>query len=126
MALTGRYPTEVRAKAIAAVDQRRLQDPRDRTIFREIAQEFDVGEQSLRLWVKHYDAQRLDDLASLPGSRGDKAQRSQAPADGRNHVEQDLETMRRQIQKLQAENDILKRAFVMFSAEWGKPRQSED
>ncbi|MFL9901361.1 hypothetical protein PQR71_24935 [Paraburkholderia fungorum] len=126
MALTGRYPAEVRAKAIAAVDQRRLQDPRDRTIFREIAQEFDVGEQSLRLWVKHYDAQRLDDEASSPGSKVDKVQRSQAPADGRNDVERESENLRRQVQKLQAENDILKRAFVMFSAEWGKPRQCGD
>lgn len=88
------------------VDQRRIKNPRDRTIFREVAERFAVGEQSLRLWVRQHDSERL---------RGQKDAGPQS-----NSSTAELEALRRKIEKLQAENDVLKRAFVAFSSEWSK------
>lgn len=89
------------------VDRRRLKNPRDRTIFREVAERFEVGEQSLRLWVRDHDVEKLGGKsAATPQS---------------NDVAAELEALRRKIQKLQTENDVLKRAFVAFSSEWSKP-----
>lgn len=119
MTLIARYPTDVREKAVEAVDRRRALNPRDRTIFREVAQEFDVGEQSLRLWVKRRDAERLhlDEEAKASPA---------APQAEAASIEQELDSMRRQIQKLRVENDILKRAFVMFSTEWTKSESAKE
>jgi len=94
------------------VDRRRIRNPRDRTIFREVARKFNVGEQSLRLWVRQFDAERLGDE---PASKPSKANGHRLES-----VEGELESLRRKIQKLQAENDVLKRAFVVFSSEWSK------
>jgi transposase-like protein len=111
--LNRKYPESIREKAVAMVDRRRLRNPRDRTIFREVAQHFNVGEQSLRLWVRQFDAERLDNgHKSVPA----KTNGRQVPE----NVEAELESLRRKIKKLQAENDVLKRAFVVFSTEWSK------
>lgn len=124
MTLNGRYPADVRKKAIDAVDQRRLRNPRDRTIFREVAQEFGVGEQSLRLWVKSLDARRLEAQHTASADLPDAVRLPEGASAAL--VEQELDSMRRQIQKLRAENDILKRAFVMFSTEWSKHEPGKD
>lgn len=107
---SARYTASVKDLAAAEVDRRRLQNPRDRTIYREVARQFGVGEQSLRLWVKKRDAERLDaDAAtSAPGEVMSPEQ-----------MHSELQLLRRQIQKLRTENEVLKRAFVVFSSEWG-------
>ena len=91
------------------VDRRRTKNPRDRTIFREVAKQLEVGEQSLRLWVRHYDSERL-------GTRSKPAHGKPLP----DTVTAELDALHRRIEKLQAENDVLKRAFVAFSSEWSK------
>ncbi|QCJ01170.1 hypothetical protein [Agrobacterium larrymoorei] len=112
-----RYPGDVRLKAMAAVDMRRLKKPTDRTIFREVAEEFGIGEQSLRLWVKKHDADsRKGAVEELP--RDDTAPRDDELAAAT--LEAEVRTLRRKVEKLQAENDVLKRAFVVFSSEWEK------
>lgn len=93
------------------VDRRRTKNPRDRTIFREVAEQFAVGEQSLRLWVRHYDSERLG-----THSKSVKTYAKPLP----DNVTAELEALHRKIEKLQAENDVLKRAFVAFSSEWTK------
>lgn len=115
-----RYPDDVRSRAVAAVDERRLKDPFDRTIFRQVADEFGIGEQSLRLWVKKHDADsRKSPAAETHASHaatGDQPKRPMTPA----QLEAEVRTLRKKVEKLQAENDILKRAFVVFSSEWEK------
>lgn len=112
-----RYPGDVRSKAIAAVDMRRLRKPTDRTIFREVAAEFGIGEQSLRLWVKKHDADsRKVAVEELP--QDDAYPRDEELAAAK--LEAEVRKLRRKVEKLQAENDVLKRAFVVFSSEWEK------
>lgn len=112
-----RYPDDVRSKAVAAVDERRLRKPTDRTIFREVAETFGIGEQSLRLWVKKRDDEnrKVDGqeqaFAAMQRDAGEFASAS---------LEAEVKRLRRKVEKLQAENDVLKRAFVVFSSEWEK------
>ncbi len=117
--LAKRYPEDVRSRAIAAVGDRRVRNPMDRTIFREVADEYDIGEQSLRLWVKKHDADNraapgvrrgaVDDAVDNPPAKMTQAQ-----------LEAEVINLRKKVEKLQAENDVLKRAFVVFSSEWEK------
>lgn len=107
---SARYTSSVKDLAVTEVDRRRLENPRDRTIYREVARRFGVGEQSLRLWVKKMDAERLD---------SDVAPAGPGEAMSPEHMKSELQLLRRQIQKLRTENEVLKRAFVVFSSEWG-------
>lgn len=98
---------------MAVVEQRRLSNPRDRTIFREVAEQFNVGEQSLRLWARHHDSLRIEETEASGATKVNGHENPES-------VEAELERLRRRIQKLQAENDVLKKAFVVFSSEWSK------
>lgn len=118
MTLVSRYPNKVRAAAVADVDRRRLRNPRDRTIFREVAEKFAVGEQSLRLWVKKKDDERRATSHEKSEREGRKALSSSSASQAQ--LEAELNRMRKQVERLKAENDVLKRAFVVFSAEWGE------
>lgn len=118
MTLDNRYPNKTRDAAVAAVDQRRLRNPRDRTIFREVAEKFAVGEQSLRLWVKKNDDQRLSKTDT--SGKGRQRASKQAASLSQDQLQSEIGRMRKQIERLKAENDVLKRAFVVFSAEWGE------
>ncbi|RJG46286.1 transposase [Mesorhizobium sp. DCY119] len=106
-----KYSDQQRAAAVAMVDQRRVADPRDHTIFREVAQQSGVGEQSLRLWVRAADEKRLEQRGGLEPNRKPRSE---------DELVQELNALRRKIQKLQAENEVLKRAFVAFSSDWTK------
>lgn len=121
VALFGRYPDRLKEEAIAAVEARRLRNPRDRTIYREVADKFAVGEQSLRLWVKKNDADRFknpDETGSSSGRvSGNSKEALQVTS---KEIQIEFEKMRKQIEKLKAENEVLKRAFVVFSSEWGE------
>lgn len=108
---SARYNSSVKTLAVAEVERRRFRNPRDRTIYREVARHFDVGEQSLRLWVKKKDAERLADADNAAPAAGE----AMSPE----RMQSELQLLRRQIQKLRTENDVLKRAFVVFSSEWG-------
>lgn len=119
MTLLRRYPEGIRGEAVAAVEERRLRNPRDRTIYREVAGQFNVGEQSLRLWVKKYDAERRR-AASAAEKADDSATATSSEVMSTERLEAELAAMRRKIEKLQAENEVLKRAFVVFSSEWSK------
>lgn len=107
---SARYGAAVKDLAVSEVERRRLLNPRDRTVYREVARQFGVGEQSLRLWMKKRDAERLEAAEPAAGS-GDVMSPEQ--------MHSELQALRRQIQKLRTENDVLKRAFVVFSSEWG-------
>ena len=114
---SARYSEDLRIRAIEAVNQRRLRNPRDRSIYREIADELGVGEQSLRLWVKKNDQLHVDARIDLQHSDGDA--RALGDLD-QIQMETELKRLRRQLEKLQEENALLKKAFVVFSSEWSK------
>lgn len=89
----------------------------------------------MRLWVKRYDAERLAVRAAsvnggqLAANVDTPGSNEHSPAAAGSHdplLERELDSMRRQLQKLQAENDVLKRAFIMFSSEWSKQPPSKD
>ncbi len=77
-----------------------------------------MGEQSLRLWVKKSDAERLEHRQALGGSTNHEEGSQEGRLISPRQFEVELDKMRRQIQKLKAENEVLKRAFVVFSSEW--------
>lgn len=108
-----RYDDNLKVLSVAEVERRRLRNPRDRTIYREVARQFGVGEQSLRLWVKKRDAGRLE---------GDVTPDVESEAPSPEQMQSELQSLRRQIQKLRTENDVLKRAFVVFSGEWAREK----
>lgn len=110
---SARYDAAVKELAVSEVERRRLSNPRDRTIYREVAGQFGVGEQSLRLWVKKKDAERLE-ADTPPASPRDVMSPEQ--------MRSELHALRRQIQKLRTENEVLKQAFVVFSSEWGREK----
>lgn len=89
----------------------------------------------MRLWVKRHDAERLAPRATsvngaqpAPETKTPVTDAPPLPTIGPHapSLVRELDNMRRQIQKLQAENDVLKRAFVMFSSEWAKQAPSQD
>jgi transposase len=116
---TRRYGEDVRSSAIAAVDERRIKNPMDRTIYREVADEFNIGEQSLRLWVKKHDA---ENRVAMPRGGGTPDDPVELPTKNLAHAQLEAEvvSLRKRVEKLQAENEVLKRAFVVFSSEWEK------
>ncbi len=106
-----KYSDEQRDAAVAMVEKRRLANPRDRAIYREVARHCAVGEQSLRLWVRARDEERS---GADKGRFVDENMMSDAD------LRAELGNLRRKIQKLQSENEVLKRAFVAFSSDWSK------
>jgi transposase len=116
--ISARYNASVKELAVAEVDRRRLQNPRDRSIYREVAREVGVGEQSLRLWVKKKDAAQFHENVSGAAA----VERGHGEPMSPEQMKSELQLLRRQIQKLRTENDVLKRAFVVFSSEWGSEK----
>jgi len=50
-----KYTPETRDASLARIVERRLAEPGNRAIIRETAEEFQVGEQSLRGWIRVYE-----------------------------------------------------------------------
>ncbi|MGW5866498.1 hypothetical protein ACWFRJ_30430 [Streptomyces sp. NPDC055239] len=67
MVFDKKYSDEVRQLAVERVRQRRLVEPENRSIVREVAEEFEVGPQSLRKWLIRYDDGSYD-YDSAPAS----------------------------------------------------------
>jgi len=106
-----KYSGETRAAAIARVIERRTQEPTNRSVIREVAEEFEIGEQSLRQWVS-----RLDDGVFSYRSR--PAATTSEPT-----AQQRIAELEEQVRTLTEENEVLKRASSIFAAEltkrWG-------
>ncbi|MFD6291664.1 hypothetical protein [Streptomyces sp. NPDC060205] len=69
MVFDKKYGDEVRQRAVERVRQRRLAEPENRSIVREVAEEFEVGPQSLRKWLTRYDDGSYDyDSAPAPAA----------------------------------------------------------
>lgn len=50
-----KYSDEIREQSLGRVLERRASEPGDRSIIRETAAEFGVGEQSLRAWIRAHE-----------------------------------------------------------------------
>ncbi|SDF35636.1 Transposase [Lentzea fradiae] len=116
MAFERKYSDEVRDAAVRRAVERRQAEPGNRSILREVAEEFGVGEQSLRIWVK-----RLDDGMF---STGGAAQLRQAPRERLltriAELESELESSQQLIETLREEIEVLKKASAIFAAELAK------
>lgn len=107
MVFEKKYSDAVRKESVDRVLERRRLEPGNRSIIREVADEFDVGEQSLRQWLV-----RVDD-----GSYGPR--RGATGQDGR-----DADVLRARVEELEQVNtvlkseiDALKRTVAIFAAE---------
>lgn len=109
MAFEKKYTDEVRDAAVRRVIDRRQAEPGNRSILREVAEEFEVGEQSLRIWVK-----RLDDGMF---SAGDAARLRQAPKE---QLLARIAALESELAGAREEIEVLKRASAIFAAELAK------
>ncbi|GAA1741338.1 transposase [Aeromicrobium alkaliterrae] len=109
MAFEKKYSDELRDAAVRRVIDRRQAEPGNRSILREVAEELEVGEQSLRIWVK-----RLDDGMF---AAGDGARLRQAPKEALLTRIAELEA---QLASAHEEIEVLKRASAIFAAELAK------
>ncbi len=114
MAFERKYSDEVRTAAVRRVVERRQAEPGNRSILREVAEEFEVGEQSLRIWVK-----RLDDGMFSAGAHLRQAPRERLLARIA-ELEAELESARDEVRGLREEVDVLKKASAIFAAELAK------
>ncbi|OLF06937.1 hypothetical protein BLA60_29170 [Actinophytocola xinjiangensis] len=116
MAFERKYSDEVRDAAVRRVVERRQAEPGNRSILREVAEEFEVGEQSLRIWVK-----RLDDGMF---SAGKVAALRQAPRERLlariAELEAELAGAHERIAVMGEEIEVLKKASAIFAAELAK------
>lgn len=119
MISTKRYPEDLRQEAVSEVENRRLSNPHDRTIFRQVAEKYNVGEQSLRLWIKKRDENRMGGTDERETSDLETKLPFHEPM-SEEQIIAEFERMRLKIKRLQTENEALKRAFVVFSSEWAK------
>ncbi len=72
MALERKYSVELKAEALAMVDELRERDPGDRSVVRTTALALGVGEQSLRAWLKTREKREAQRAAREAG-RGSAA-----------------------------------------------------
>lgn len=67
-----KYSDETREKALARVLERRESEPGNRSIIRETAEEFEVGEQSLRGWIRAHEKANAPEVVE-PETPADEA-----------------------------------------------------
>ena len=70
MALERKYSVELKAEALAMVDELRERDPGDRSVVRTTALALGVGEQSLRAWLKTREKREAQRAAREAGREG--------------------------------------------------------
>lgn len=104
-----KYSDELRDAAVARVVERRRAEPGNRSIMREVAEEMQVGEQSLRLWVKRLDDGMFDTVGRTSWRQAPKDELVARIA----QLEAELATAREEI-------EVLKRASAIFAAEIAK------
>ena len=102
---TRRYSTDEKAQAVRLVRQLRAELGTEHGTIKRIADQLDIGTESLRSWVKQAD---IDDGAK-PGVTTAEAERVKA-------LEQENRELRRA-------NEILKRASAFFAAELDRPHR---
>ena len=101
-----RYPPEIKKRAVRMVLELRREDPADHGVIARVARQLDVGEESLRSWVKQAEV----DGGVRPGlTTEDQAE---------------LAELRKEVKELRRANEILRAAAAFFGAAELDRRQS--
>jgi len=126
-----KYTPETREASLARVLERRTAEPGNRSIIRETADEFDVGEQSLRGWIRAHEKATApapepvaEPVAAAPAAAAsapvaalaeDPARRSPGrPAAGSDSRVVELEA---EVAKLRRDREALKSALAVLLSE---------
>ena len=99
----GRYPDEVRERAIRMVFEHQREYPSQWKAIVSIAEKIDVNRETLRMWVRRAE---IDD-GRRPGLSTDERAR--------------MHELERENKELRRANEILKRASAFFAAELDRP-----
>ena len=99
MTRQGRYPQELRERAVRMVFEHQDEHPSQWAAICSIAAKFGISHEALRNWVRRAEA----DDGLRPGLTSDKRER--------------LKTLEREVRELRRANEILKSAAAFFGAE---------
>jgi transposase len=99
MTRQGRYPQELRERAVRMVFEHQGEHPSQWAAICSIAHKFGVSSETLRKWVRRAET----DEGLRPGLTSDERQR--------------LKTLEREVRELRRANEILKSASAFFAAE---------
>ncbi|NNC12092.1 hypothetical protein HII28_09395 [Planctomonas sp. JC2975] len=110
MAFERKYSDDLRKKSVERVFERRRAEPHNRAILREVAEEFEVGPQSLRQWVARYDdgSYGYDDPVPTHRSYGSSS---------RSELLARVLELEQQVQTLEEDNRALTRVASLFAGQ---------
>jgi transposase-like protein len=129
-----KYSDETREKSLARVLERREAEPGNRAIIRETAAEFEVGEQSLRGWIRAHersiapaptpddaverelDVTSDDDDAVAPASTA-TPRRGRPPGSGSAATAERVAELEAEVAKLRRDREALKSAMAVLLAD---------
>ena len=129
-----KYSDETREKSLARVLERREAEPGNRAIIRETASEFEVGEQSLRGWIRAHersiaptpapddeverelDATSDDDDASAPAATA-APRRGRPPGSGSAATAERVAELEAEVARLRRDREALKGAMAVLLAD---------
>ena len=103
MSRPGRYPQELRERAVRMVFEHQEEHPSQWAAICSIAAKFGISHETLRNWVRRAET----DDGLRPGLTSDERQR--------------LKTLERENRELRRANEILKSASAFFAAELDRP-----
>lgn len=108
MAFERKYSDEVRTASVEEALKRRRAEPGNRSIIREVAEEYAVGYQSLRQWLARFDDGSYD---------FDDADESETNAaePTRDELLAQVAGLEQRIEVLEADNRSLTRVVAMFA-----------
>jgi transposase-like protein len=134
-----KYTDETREKSLARVLERREAEPGNRAIIRETAEEFEVGEQSLRGWIRAWEkanapaasviaeeaADTAEDGSAVPAGadQQDEPAATQAPRRGRppgsgsQATSERVSELEAEVAKLRRDREALKAAIAVLLAD---------
>lgn len=99
----GRYPHELRERAVRMVFEHQGEYPSQWKAIESIAEKLDVHRETLRTWVRRAEV----DEGHRPGLTSDERSR--------------IQRLERENKELRRANEILKRASAFFAAELDRP-----
>ncbi|SDQ33454.1 transposase [Leucobacter chromiiresistens] len=108
MAFERKYSDEVRTAAVEEALRRRRAEPRNRSIIREVAEEYSVGYQSLRQWLARFDDGSYDFEGSEESTTGETEP-------SREELLAQIAVLQQRVDVLEADNRSLTRVVAMFA-----------
>jgi len=83
-----KYTDETREQSLARVLERREAEPGNRAIIRETAEQFEVGEQSLRGWIRAWEKANAPAASVIAEEAADSDDEAEAAAAARAEVDE--------------------------------------